>query len=80
MLAYIASTLVVLAWLSYVIHVTLTDNVEAANGTLDPGRTSQLIRVCYRAHTDVYATLQVPLLLVLPCFTSFMRHILYKPV
>lgn len=80
MLAYIASTLVVLAWLSYVIHVTLTDNVEAANGVLDPGRTSQLIRVGYRAHTDVYASLQVPLLLVLLWLTGYMKHILYKPV
>lgn len=62
-LAYLASTLVVLAWLSYIIHITL--NVEAANGNPDPGRTSQLIRVCHRAHT--YATMRVSLLLSLLC-------------
>ena len=56
MLAYIASTLVVLAWLSYVIDITLTDNVEAANGTRDPGRASQLIRVYHKVDNDVYAT------------------------
>ena len=53
MLAYIASTLVVLAWLSYIIQITLSDNVAAANGMPDPGRTSQLIRVCHRVHADV---------------------------
>lgn len=79
-LAYIGSTLLVLAWLSYVIHITLTDNVEAANGTLDPGRTSQLIRVCHRAHADLYATLQAPLPLCLLCFTTVIKQILYKPI
>ena len=46
LLAYILSTLVVLAWLSYTVHVTLLENEEAAAGSTDPGRTSQLIRVC----------------------------------
>ena len=46
LLAYIISTLLVLAWLSYTVHVTLEENEEAAAGSTDPGRTSQLIRVC----------------------------------
>lgn len=45
MLAYLASTLLVLGWLSYTVHVTLVENEEAAAGNADPGRTSQLIRV-----------------------------------
>ena len=45
LLAYIISTLLVLAWLSYAVHVTLEENEEAAAGSTDPGRTSQLIRV-----------------------------------
>ena len=43
--AYIASALVVLAWLSYTVHVTLVENEEAAAGHNDSQRTSQLIRV-----------------------------------
>ena len=43
--AYIASALLVLAWLSYTIHVTLVENEEAAAGHDDPQYTSQLIRV-----------------------------------
>ena len=70
MLAYIASTLVVLAWLSYVIHITLTDNVEAANGTVDPGRTSQLIRVCHSTHADVHLSL----LLMLTAVSTPVSH------
>lgn len=70
MLAYIASTLVVLAWLSYVIHITLTDNVEAANGTVDPGRTSQLIRVCRSTHADVHLSL----LLMLTAVSTPVSH------
>ncbi len=45
MVAYAASTFVVLLWLSYTIHVTLVDNEEAARSDRDPGRTSQFIRV-----------------------------------
>lgn len=44
-LTYIASSIVVLLWLSYTVHVTLHDNEEAARGNSDPGRTAQLIRV-----------------------------------
>lgn len=43
--AYVASALVVLAWLSYTVHVTLVENEEAAAGRSDSQRTSQLIRV-----------------------------------
>ena len=43
--AYVASALLVLAWLSYTIHVTLIENEEAAAGHEEPQRTSQLIRV-----------------------------------
>lgn len=43
--AYIASALLVLAWLSYTVHVTLVENEEAAAGHDDPQYTSQLIRV-----------------------------------
>lgn len=46
LLAYVISTLLVLAWLSYTVHVTLEENEEAAAGSADPGRVSQLIRVC----------------------------------
>ncbi|DBA73772.1 TPA: hypothetical protein ACH3X2_009743 [Trebouxia sp. C0005] len=44
LLAYVISTLLVLAWLSYTVHVTLEENEEAAAGSADPGRVSQLIR------------------------------------
>ncbi len=43
--AYVASALLVLAWLNYTIHVTLVENEEAAAGHDDSQRTSQLIRV-----------------------------------
>lgn len=43
--AYAASAVLVLAWLSYTVHVTLVENEEAAAGHDDPQRTSQLIRV-----------------------------------
>ena len=45
--AYVASALLVLAWLTYTIHVTLVENEEAAAGHADPQRTSQLIRVSF---------------------------------
>ena len=45
--AYVASALLVLAWLTYTIHVTLAENEEAAAGHMDPQRTSQLIRVSF---------------------------------
>ena len=44
-LAYIVSSVVVLLWLSYTVHVTLHDNEAAARRDPDPGRTAQLIRV-----------------------------------
>ena len=44
-LAYIASALLVLLWLTYTIHVTLAENEEAASGHNDPQKVSQLIRV-----------------------------------
>ena len=40
-LAYIVSSVVVLLWLSYTVHVTLHDNEAAARGDPDPGRTAQ---------------------------------------
>lgn len=43
--AYVASAVLVLAWLSYTIHVTLVENEEAAAGQDESQRTSQLIRV-----------------------------------
>jgi len=43
--AYIASTLLVLLWLTYTIQITLQENREDADGAPDPGRTSELIRV-----------------------------------
>ena len=45
--AYVASALLVLAWLTYTIHMTLVENEEAAAGHMDPQRTSQLIRVSF---------------------------------
>ncbi len=61
LLAYIISTLLVLAWLSYTVYVTLEENEEAAAGSTDPGRTSQIIRVCppaesHRGHDHVAHT------------------------
>ena len=44
-LAYVASALLVLAWLSYTVHITLVENEEAAAGVHESQRTSQLIRV-----------------------------------
>ena len=44
--AYIASTVLVLVWLMYTIHITLQENREDADGVADPGTTSELIRVC----------------------------------
>ena len=43
--AYVASALLVLAWLTYTVHITLVENEEAASGHDNPQRTSQLIRV-----------------------------------
>ena len=43
--AYVASALLVLAWLTYTVHITLMENEEAASGHDNPQRTSQLIRV-----------------------------------
>ncbi|KAL3155628.1 hypothetical protein ABBQ38_010825 [Trebouxia sp. C0009 RCD-2024] len=62
MLAYVASTLVVLAWLSYIIHITLIDNVAAANGMPDPGRTSQLIRAfnLWLQYTSLLGLVNIP--------------------
>ena len=45
MVAYVGSTLVVLLWLLYTVHVNLAENEQDAAGSPDPGRTSQLIRV-----------------------------------
>lgn len=45
--AYVASALLVLAWLTITIHVTLVENEEAAAGHDNPQRTSQLIRVSF---------------------------------
>ena len=44
--AYIASTVLVLMWLMYTVHITLQENREDADGVADPGTTSELIRVC----------------------------------
>ena len=43
--AYVANGLLVMAWLSFTIHVTLVENEEAAAGQAESQRTSQLIRV-----------------------------------
>ena len=43
--AYTASTLLVLCWLMYTIHVTLKENEEDAEGGERPPRVSEMIRV-----------------------------------
>ena len=43
--AYIASTLLVLCWLMYTIHVTLKENEEDAEGGERPPRVSEMLRV-----------------------------------
>ena len=44
MLAYIASTLLVIGWLIFTIEITLQENEEDASGVADPGRTAELIK------------------------------------
>ena len=44
-LAYLASTLLVLLWLMYTIHVTLTENAEDAEGGPRLPRVSDLLKV-----------------------------------
>lgn len=44
-LAYIASTLLVVSWLLYTIHVTLNENHEDAQGGVRPARVSELLKV-----------------------------------
>lgn len=43
--AYIASTLLVIVWLVFTIEITLKENEEDANGVATPGRTAELIKV-----------------------------------
>ena len=45
MLAYIASTLLVVSWLLYTIHVTLNENREDAEEGVRPARVSELLKV-----------------------------------
>ncbi|DBA90089.1 TPA: hypothetical protein ACH3X1_003408 [Trebouxia sp. C0004] len=60
--AYVASALLVLAWLTYTIHVTLVENEEAAAGHVDPPRTSQLIRALnlWLQYTTLLGGINIP--------------------
>lgn len=42
--AYIASMLLVMAWLDFTINITLQENEEDASGVANPGRTAELIK------------------------------------
>ena len=44
-LAYIASTLLVVSWLLYTVHVTLNENCEDAEEGERPARVSELLKV-----------------------------------
>lgn len=46
--AYIASTVMVIVWLVFTIEITLQENEEDARGVASPGRTAELIKVCCR--------------------------------
>ena len=46
MATYIASTLLVILWLSYTIYVTLKENEEDAAGGQHPARISEILKVC----------------------------------
>ncbi|KAL0042507.1 hypothetical protein WJX79_001789 [Trebouxia sp. C0005] len=60
--SYVASALLVLAWLTYTIHVTLVENEEAAAGHADPQRTSQLIRALnlWLQYTTLLGGINIP--------------------
>lgn len=45
LIAYAISTLLVMCWLTFTIHITLQENKEDAAGLATPGRTSEYIRV-----------------------------------
>ena len=45
LIAYIASTLMVIVWLIFTIEITLQENEEDASGVANPGRTAELIKV-----------------------------------
>ena len=46
-LAYIASTLLVIGWLIFTIEITLQENEEDASGAANPGRTAELIKASW---------------------------------
>ena len=45
-IAYLASTLLVMLWLTYIIHVTLTENEEDANNIRQAPRVSEFLKAC----------------------------------
>ena len=45
-IAYTASTLLVMLWLTYIIHVTLGDNEEDAQGIRQGPRVSEFLKAC----------------------------------
>lgn len=45
-IAYTASTLLVMLWLTYIIHVTLEENEEDAQGICQGPRVSEFLKAC----------------------------------
>lgn len=52
-IAYIASTLLVMLWLTYTIHVTLTENEEDAQSIRQGPRVSEFLKACARSYPDL---------------------------
>jgi len=77
--AYVASALLVLAWLTYTIHVTLVENEEAAAGHDDPQRTSQLIRVSFFVFVVPVGTLTTNADRLSWCTALHEHRIFHKP-
>lgn len=74
-IADIASTVLVMLWLIYIIHVTLRENEEDAQSTPKPVRTSEFLKVnaVYHHHFNaaVWSTSQC--LVVSPCRSLVIR-------
>lgn len=72
LLAYVISTVLVICWLIFTIHITLQENREDAAGVAIGGRTSEHIRVHSHGHRDLhyYSIEQLtPSPLYSPCLT-----------
>ncbi len=60
MIADIASTLLVMLWLMYIIHVTLRENEEDAQSTPKPVRISEFLKVNAVYHHHFLAAVGLP--------------------